>query len=92
MNSKEVHGLLAKKAKLEMPLTCKRSPWHQGHVEINVRILKDAIAVWRQNHQKVASCAHAKTQHKWDKLVIVTKQCPPLPKPTLVKLTFKQLL
>jgi len=29
---------------------------------------------------------------KWDKLVIVAKQCPPLPKLILVKLTSKQLL
>jgi hypothetical protein len=28
----------------------------------------------------------------WDKLVTLTKQCPPFPKPTLVKLTSEQLL
>ena len=59
---------------------------------MNVRILGDAMVVQRQNDQKVINRAHAKTQHEWDKLVIVTKQCPRLPKPTLVKLTSKQLL
>jgi hypothetical protein len=45
-----------------------------------------------QNDQKVANCAHAKAQHKWDKLVTVTKQCSPFPKPTLIKLILEQLL
>jgi hypothetical protein len=37
-------------------------------------------------------CDNASAQCKWDKLIIVLKQCPPLPKPTLVKLTLQQLL
>jgi len=48
--------------------------------------------VQRQNDQKVFSCVHVKTQWEWDELMIATKQCPPLPKPTLVKLISKQLL
>jgi hypothetical protein len=46
----------------------------------------------RQNDEKVVSHIHAKAQCEWDELVIVTQRCPPLPKPTLVKLTSKQLL
>ncbi len=48
--------------------------------------------VQRWNDRKVASHSHAKAQCQWNKLVIITEQCPPLPKPTLVKLTSKQLL
>ncbi len=59
---------------------------------MNVHILGDAMAMWRQNDQKVASYVRAKTRLEWDKLVIVTEQCPPLPKLTLVKLASKQLL
>jgi hypothetical protein len=59
---------------------------------MNACILENAMAVRRQNDQKVASHAHAKAQHKWGKSVIVAKQYPPLPKPTLVKLTLEQLL
>ncbi len=44
------------------------------------------MAVQRQNDQKVVSRVHAKAQRKWDKLVIVAKQCSPLSKSTLVKL------
>ncbi len=57
-----------------------------------VYILGDAMVVQKWNDQKVASYAHVKAQHKWDKLVIVVEQCPPLPKPILVKLAFKQFL
>jgi hypothetical protein len=55
---------------------------------MNVCILGDAMAVQRQNVNRV----RVKAQHKWDKLVIVKKQCPPLPKPTLVKLASEQSL
>ncbi len=50
------------------------------------------MVVQRWNDQKVVSRTCAKTQHEWDKLVIIAEKCPPLPKPTLVKLTSKQLL
>jgi hypothetical protein len=50
------------------------------------------MVIQRRNDQKVASHARAKTECKWDKLIIVTKQCPPLPKPSLFKLASKQLL
>jgi hypothetical protein len=59
---------------------------------MNACILGDAMVMQRRNDQKVASRAHAKAQHEWDKLVIFAKQCPPLSKPTLVKLTSEQLL
>jgi hypothetical protein len=84
-----MHGLMIEKAKPWRHSTYERSPRHQNHVKMNVRILGDAMVVQRQNDQKVINRAHAKTQHEWDKLVIVTKQCPRLPKPTLVKLTSK---
>jgi hypothetical protein len=59
---------------------------------MNICILGKAMVVQRRNDQKVVTCIGAKTQCGWDKLVIITKQCPPLPKPTLVKLASKQLL
>jgi len=59
---------------------------------MNVHILGDAMAMYRWNNQKVANHVHAKAQHKWDELIIVAQQCPPLPKPTLVKLILEQLL
>jgi hypothetical protein len=59
---------------------------------MNARILGNAMAVQRRNDQKVTSRARAKVEHEWNHLVTLTKQCPPLPKPPLVKLASKQLL
>jgi hypothetical protein len=59
---------------------------------MNVRIFEDVMAMQKWNDQKVVNHAHVKAQRKWNKLVIVVEQCPPLPKPTLVKLTLEQLL
>jgi hypothetical protein len=53
---------------------------------MNVRILGNAMAVQRRNDQKVVSHTRAKAQNEWDKLIIIAKQCPPFPKPALVKL------
>ncbi len=50
------------------------------------------MAMQRRNDQKVASRARAKALRKWNHLVVVAKQCPPFPKPTLVKLASEQLL
>jgi len=50
------------------------------------------MVMQRRNDQKVANCVRAKTEYEWVKLVTVAKQCPPFPKPSLVKLTLKQLL
>jgi hypothetical protein len=44
------------------------------------------MAMQRRNDQKVVSCVRAKTQHEWDKLVTIAKQCPPFLKPAWVKL------
>jgi hypothetical protein len=38
---------------------------------MNVRILGNAMVVQRRNDQKVINHIRAKTQHEWDKLVIV---------------------
>jgi hypothetical protein len=59
---------------------------------MNARISRDAMAMERWDDQMVVNHVHTKTQHKWDKMVIVVKQCPPLPKQTLVKFVLKQLL
>jgi hypothetical protein len=59
---------------------------------MNARILGNAMVVQRQNDQKVVSRACAKAQREWKNLVAITKQCPPFPKPGLVKLTSEQLL
>jgi len=62
---KEVHGLVAKKAKPGRPSTVARGLRHQDHTKMNVRILRNAMVVQRRNDEKVASHAHAKAQHKW---------------------------
>ncbi len=87
-----MHGLVVKKAKLGRPSTSQGSLQHQDHVKINVHILGNAMVVQRQKDQKVTNRARAKAHQEWDKLVIVAKQCPTFPKPTLVKLTSEQLL
>jgi hypothetical protein len=53
---------------------------------MNARILGNAMAVQRRNGQKVAGHARAKAKREWNHLVAIAKQCPPLPKPALVKL------
>jgi hypothetical protein len=83
---KEVHGLVAEKSKPRRPSTSAGSPRHQDHAKMNVRILGNAMVVQRRNDQKVASCARAKAEHEWNHLVTLAKECPPLPKPPLVKL------
>jgi hypothetical protein len=57
---KELHGLVAKKAKHGKLSTSKRGPRHQDHAKMNVCILKNAMVVQRWNDQKVASCIRAK--------------------------------
>jgi len=81
---KEVHGLVAEKAKPRRPSTSTGGLRHQNHAKMNVRILGNAMAVQRRNDQKVISCVHAKAEREWNHLVAVAKQCPPLPKPVLV--------
>jgi hypothetical protein len=87
-----VHGLVAEKSKLGKPSTSTRSPQHQDHAKMNARILGNAMVVQRRNDQKVASRARAKTKRKWNHLVVLAKQCPPFPKPPLVRLASEQLL
>jgi hypothetical protein len=50
------------------------------------------MVVQRRNDQKVVSHTRAKAKREWNHLVDVAKQCPPLPKPTLVRLALEQLL
>ncbi len=80
---------MVKIIKLEKFSTFERGPRHQDHAKMNICILRDAMAMQRHNDQKFASCTCAKTQCEWDKLIIIAKQCPPLSKPTLVKLASK---
>jgi len=89
---KEVHGLVAEKSKPRRLSTATRGPRHQDHAKMNARILGNAMAVQRQNDQKVVSRARAKAKHEWNHLVTLVKQCPPLPKPRLVILASEQLL
>ncbi len=70
---KEVHGLVAEKAKHGRPSTSVRGPRHQDHAKMNVHILGNAMAMQRRNDQKVVSCACAKAQRKWNHLVVVVK-------------------
>jgi hypothetical protein len=85
----EVHGLMVEKAKPRRLATFKGGPQHQNHTKINIHILGDAMVMQRHNDQMVASRACAKVQHECDKPMIVAQQCPPLPKPTLVKLVLE---
>ncbi|CAM6015125.1 unnamed protein product [Sphagnum balticum] len=89
---KEVHGLVAEKSKPGRPSTAAGGPRQQDHAKMNARILGNAMAVQRRNDQKVASRARAKAQREWENLVAVAKQCPPFPKPGLVKLASEKLL
>jgi len=89
---KEVHGLVAEKAKPGRPSTFIGGPQHQDHGKMNAHILGNAQAMQRRNDQKVANHACAKAKKEWVKLVTVSKQCPPFPKPVLVKLASEQLL
>jgi hypothetical protein len=89
---KEVHGLVAEKSKPGRPSTSAGGPRHQDHAKMNARILGNAMAVQRRNDQKVANRARAKAEREWNHLVVVAKQCPPLPKPALVRLAQEQLL
>jgi hypothetical protein len=59
---------------------------------MNARILGNAMVVQKRNDQKVASRARAKALCEWNHLVAIAKQCPPFPKPALVKLASEQLL
>ncbi len=83
---------MAKKAKPGRPSIDAGGPRHQDHAKMNARMLGNVMVVQRRNDQKVASHARAKAQREWKNLVAVAKQCPPFPKPTLVKLASEQLL
>jgi len=83
---------VAEKAKPRRPSTSTGGPRYQDHGKMNVRILGNAQVVQRQNDQKVANHARAKTKKEWVKVITVSKKCPPFPKPALVKLTSEQLL
>jgi len=89
---KEVHGLVAEKSKPKRLSTSAGGPRHQDHAKMNARILGNAMAMQRRNDQKVASCAHAKAEREWNHLIALAKECPPLPKPPLVRLASEPLL
>ncbi len=76
---------MAEKSKPRRLSIVARGPWHQDHAKMNARILGNAMAVQRRNDQKVVSRAHAKAEREWNHLVTLAKQCPPLPKPPLVR-------
>jgi hypothetical protein len=42
---KEMHGLVAKKAKCGRPSSFERGPQHQDHDKMNIYILENAMAV-----------------------------------------------
>jgi len=89
-----VHGLVAEKSKPGRPSTCAGGIRHQDHAKMNARIFGNAMVVQRRNDQKVVNCvrARAKAECEWNHLIALVKQCPPLPKPPLVRLASKQLL
>ncbi len=89
---KEVHGLVAEKSKPRRPSTSTGGFRHQDHAKMNARILGNAMAVQRRNDQKVVSRARAKAEREWNHLVALAKECPPLPKPPLVRLASEPLL
>jgi hypothetical protein len=61
---KEVHGLVAKKAKHGRPSTSVGRPRHRNHAKMNVRILGNAMVLQRWNDQKVVNHIHAKAQQE----------------------------
>jgi len=71
--------LVAEKVKHGRPSTSIGGLQHQDHANMNARILGNAMVVQRRNDRKVINHTHAKAQQKWDKLVTLTKQCPPFP-------------
>ncbi len=64
---------MVEQAKPRRPSTFERSLQHQNHSKNNTHILGDAMAVQKQNDQRVVNHVCPKTQHKWDKLIIVIK-------------------
>jgi hypothetical protein len=83
---------VAEKSKPRRPSTATGGPRHQDHAKMNACILGIAMAVQRRNDQKVTSRARAKVEREWNHLVTLLKQCPPLPKPPLVRFASEQLL
>jgi hypothetical protein len=81
-----------KKSKPGRPSTSAGGPRHQDHAKMNARILGNTMAMQRRNDQKFVSRARAKAKREWNHLVALAKQCPPLPKPPLVRLASEQLL
>ncbi len=79
-----MHGLIAEKAKLGKPLTFKGRPQHQDHAKMNARILGDAMAMQRQNDQKVTTRARAKGQCEWVNNCCITMS-------TITKTNFGQI-
>ncbi len=65
--------MVVEKSKPGRPSTSTGGPRHQDHAKMNARILGNAMAVQRQNDQKVASHARAKVEREWNHLVVVTK-------------------
>jgi len=59
---KEVHGLVAEKAKLGRPSTFVGGPQHEDHAKMDARILGNAMAMQRRNDQKVVSRVRAKVE------------------------------
>jgi hypothetical protein len=84
--------LVVEKSKPGRPSTAAGGPRHQDHAKMNVRILGNVLAMQRRNDQKVASRVRAKAKCEWNHLVALAKQCPPLPKPPLVRLASEPLL
>ncbi len=83
---------MVKKSKPRRPSTSAGGPRHQDHAKMNARILENPMAVQRRNDQKVVSRACAKAEREWNHLVAFAKECPPLPKPPLVRLASEPLL
>jgi hypothetical protein len=83
---------VAEKSKPGRPSTAAGGPQHQGHAKMNAHILGNAMVVKRRNDQKATSHARAKAEREWNHLVTLAKQCPPLPKPPLVRFSLEQLL
>ncbi len=83
---------MVEKAKPGRPSIATGGPRHQDHAKMNACILGNAMVVQRRNDLKVASRTRAKAQREWKNLVAIAKQCPPFPKPPLMKLASEQLL
>jgi hypothetical protein len=64
----------------------------QNHMAMNAHVLSNPLARFCHNEQKAIARAKRQTFLEWDKLQVHLQYTPKLPKPALVRLTFRHIL